>query len=74
LAALNKHEHVLAGSFQLSKVGVESDSADRRFVPANLSVRREIFPANNTAHIEFVFGYADGRDVTAVGTDAQTMV
>ena len=70
LTASHKHEHVIAASLQLSEMRVERYGADRRFMTTDLSVGRKVGPVAYAAHIQFVFGDSDGRNMGAVGADA----
>ncbi len=70
LTASHKHEHVIAASLQLSEMRVERYGADGGFMTTDLSVGRKVGPVAYAAHIQFVFGDSDGRNMGAVGTDA----
>jgi hypothetical protein len=51
LAARDKHEHVITGTFQLTEMGVERDGTYGSLVAADFSVGRQVCPVADAANV-----------------------
>ena len=53
---------------------VKRYGTDRGLMATDLSVWGKVCPVTYAAHVQFVFGDSDGRNVRAVRADTQTVV